>query len=191
MNSRNVSIAGLAAVATVLAGCAAQYRNPSSCVDEMRSRLDGTSKGALTVTHRAVSYRGQRVVIEGRLDPASGAAAARPASAPDAGTPATALAASGSETAPAASASTLHRAAPASGASAPEAASKSATAAKPPQPQPATPIDALLAHFRHHTQKVTLAAAECTFDASGLTSFHWLAPPALAKTTPAAPARSE
>ena len=212
MNQRNVCIVGLAAVVTVLAGCAAQYRDQSACVAEMRSRLDGTSKGELKVTHRAVSYRGSRVVIEGELQPASGAtAASAPAAASAAGTssdaqtPATALAAAGTESAPAASTSpmTSTTSRPASGspqaatasaavaasapasASAPVAASAPAKAAASAQPKPTTPVGRLLAHFSHAKRKTTATAAECTFGDAGLTSFRWLAPADLAKTTPA------
>jgi hypothetical protein len=138
MNQRNVCIVGLAAVATLLSGCAAQYGNPSACVTEMRSRLDKTSTDQLKITHRATSYRGQRVVIEGQLERASApAAASAPAVAPS------------------------------------------------PQPKPTTPVARLLARFPHTQQKTMPAAAECTFDKSGMTSFRWLAPPVLAKTTPA------
>jgi len=200
MNQRNVCIAGLAAVAAMLSGCAAQYRNPNSCVAEMRSRLDGTPMGSLTVTNRAVSYRGQRVVIEGRFEQtgaptgASNAASNAGANAASerAQTPATALAGSGTETAPAASASPLTTsvASATSPARSPAADGKAAavvaaaSAAGQPQAHPTTPIGALVAHFSH-SQKRTPVAAECTFDESGLTSFRWLAPAALAKTTPA------
>ena len=162
MNQRNVCIVGLAAVVTVLAGCAAQYRNPGSCVAQMHDRLDETQHGKLTITNRAVSYRGQRVVIEGRLDGAMAPASAASAS--------TAVAASGAAAA---------------------APSSAAQAKAQPQPHPTTPVGALVAHFTHFARphKTTSVAAECTFDESGLTSFRWLAPAALAKTTPA-PARS-
>lgn len=191
MNQRNVCIVGLAAVAAVLAGCAAQYRNPSSCVAEMHSRLDETQHGELTVTDRAVSYRGQRVVIEGRLEQAGAPTAASAPASAHAQTPATALAGSGTETAPAASASTTTVATAATSAStSPSGAAHAAAASTPAQakPHPTTPVGALVAHFAH-PHKTTPVAAECTFGESGLTSFRWLAPPALAKTTPA-PAHS-
>jgi len=201
MNPRNVCIVGLAAVASGLAGCAAQYRNPSACIAEMHSRLDEASKGPLSVTHRAVSYRGRRVVIEGQLEPVAGAAAAASAPAGASGpaavhteTSATALAATGTETAPVASTSamagatstptsTSASAAP-STASPTSAATPPAAASIPAQPHPTTPLGALFAHVSH-PHKTTPAVAECTFDESGLTSFRWLAPAALAKTTPA------
>lgn len=193
MNHRNVCIVGLAAVAAVLAGCADQYRNPNACVAQMRSRLDQTSQGELKVTHRSVSYRGLRVVVEGQIEGAAVAsAAASGVAAQSAGTQttATALAATGSETAPAASTSPMTSTAsrPSSGAGQPASASApaaaSAPASAPPQPKPTTPVGKLVAHFSH-PKKTRATAAECTFDASGLKTFRWLAPADLAKTTPA------
>ncbi|TDV16260.1 hypothetical protein [Paraburkholderia caballeronis] len=211
MIKRNASIVGLAAAAALLTGCAAQYRNPASCVAEMRSRLGDTSLGELSVTNRAVSYRGQRVVIEGTLKPAAasatastgGAAAAKPASAApgqpasgmaDAGAPAsgTVSQADGSSGATRAATAAGAASAPASTGSSttPPAATRAATPAAASQPAPAhptTPIGALVAHFSQ-PRKTTPTAAECTFDESGLTSFRWIAPADLAKTTAARPA---
>jgi hypothetical protein len=56
-------------------------------------------------------------------------------------------------------------------ASAPEAASA-----------PTSGLNAWFARFKHKRGKPI--AAECTFNESGLTSFRWLAPAELAKTTP-------
>lgn len=159
MNQRNVCTVGLAAVAAVLAGCAAQYQNSRSCVAEMYSRLDGTSLGELRVMHRAVSYRGQRVVIEGQL---------RRAAAP----------------AGASAAAENHAAGAAASTQAAGAAKPAAAASAPAPAHPTTPVGKLAAHFTH-PHPTTPTAAECTFDESGLTSFRWLAPAVLAKTTPA------
>lgn len=172
LNHRNVCLVGLAAVITVLAGCAAQYRNPDACVAEMRGRLDETSNDGLKITNRAVSYRGQRVVIEGRLG-----RALAPDAASAAGGAARGQTSASTASATQAAASTL----PASAAK-PEAAS--AAGAAPDREKPTTPVGALVAHFSR-SGKATPVAAECTFDESGLTSFRWLAPAALAKTTPA------
>lgn len=88
MNTRTACFAGLAAVAMVLAGCAAQYRNSSACEQEMRRRLADASQGELSVAHRAVARGGSRVVVEGHLEKTAGAAsAAAGASAPAASTP--------------------------------------------------------------------------------------------------------
>lgn len=146
MNTRIASFAGLAAVAAVLAGCAAQYGNPRACEQEMRQRLANASQGDLSVTHRAVGFLGRRVVIEGNLDKASVAASeALAASAPGG----------------------------ASGAKPAEAEAK-----------PGTPVAVIEQKLGIKKTKRTATAAECTFDESGLKSFHWLAPAALAKTTP-------
>jgi len=139
MNTRTVRFIGLAAVATLLAGCAAQYGHPNACEQEMRQRLADTSQqGPLTVTHRAVSWRGQRVVIEGHLASTVGA---------------------------------------------PNAAS-----AGKAQPKPTTPVAIIEHDLGVKKPTFTPAAAECTFDESGLTSFRWLAPAVLAKTTTTTPA---
>ncbi|MBB3256372.1 hypothetical protein F4827_001205 [Paraburkholderia bannensis] len=184
MKKRNVCLVGLAAGATLLAGCVAQYQNPSACEQEMRARLAHASLGDLSVTHRAVAYRGQRVVIEGQLErgmlplesaPASGAVGASSASA--------ATAASG--------AVAKQHATFAAGAS---AASVPATASAPQakEPEPTTPIAIIAARLGLHKAPPPQTAAECTYDRTGaLTSFHWLAPAALAKTTPASDAQAE
>jgi len=95
MNKRKACFFGLAAMATLLAGCAAQYGNAGACVQAMRERLADSSQGTLSVDHRAVSYRGRRVVIEGTLEgvplAASAAAAASGASAATAASAVTAL----------------------------------------------------------------------------------------------------
>ncbi len=158
MNKRKACFVGLAAVATLLAGCVAQYRNPSTCEDEMRHRLADTSLGELSVIHSAVAYRGQRVVVEGHLEKPL-----KPA-----------LEASGAVAASAASgASAVLVASAASGASAPTA-----------QPKPSTPVAALVQKLGIKKPVQKAAAAECMFNESGLVSFRWLAPPELAKTTP-------
>jgi len=87
MNTRTACFAGLAAVAMVLAGCAAQYRNSSACEQEMRRRLADASQGELSVANRAVARGGSRVVVEGHVEKAHGATAAAAASTPAAATP--------------------------------------------------------------------------------------------------------
>lgn len=82
MNSPKARFAGLAAVVVLLAGCAAEYRNESACVHEMRRRLaDQSQQSELSVTNRAVAWRGSRVVIEGQIRGFDVAAAAAAASA--------------------------------------------------------------------------------------------------------------
>lgn len=149
MNTRIACLAGLAAVAAVLTGCVAQYGNPRACEQEMRQRLADASQGNnLSVTHRAVAFRGRRVVIEGSLDKMPAAASE-------------ALAAS-----------------------APEASSdvKPAVAAAKPEAKPGTPVAAIEQKLGIKKTQRTATAAECTFDESGLRSFQWLSPEALAKT---------
>jgi len=151
MNTRIACFAGLAAVAAVLTGCAAQYGNPRACEQEMRQRLADASQGNLSVTHRAVAFRGRRVVIEGDLDKTPAAASgALAASAPGA----------------------------ASGA-------KPAVAVAKTEVKSGTPVAAIEQKLGIKKPRRTVTAAECTFDESGLSSFRWLAPAALAKTTPA------
>ncbi|CAM2159141.1 hypothetical protein [Paraburkholderia tropica] len=173
MNKRNVSLVGLAAGVTLLAGCVAQYQNPGACEQEMRTRLNQASLGELSVMHTAVAYRGERVVIEGHLErgalPASEAVAASAAVAASG-----AHAASGASSAAAASA--------ASGASSTHAA----------EAKPSTPVELIARKLGLHKAPPTATAAECTYDHTGsLTSFHWLAPAALAKTTPASDASAQ
>jgi hypothetical protein len=194
MNKRKACFVGLAAVATLLAGCVAQYRNPSTCEDEMRHRLADTSLGALADTHSAVSYRGQRVVVEGHLEkpllPAEGAASGASAVSAASG----AEAASGASAVSAASAASAVSAAPgvqvaaAQGASSTSAATVAAAAsgasAVKAEPKAGTPVAALVQKLGIKKATPTPAAAECMFNESGLVSFRWLAPPALAKTTP-------
>lgn len=190
MKKRNACLVGLAAGATLLAGCVAQYQNPSACEQEMRARLAHESLGDLSVTHTAVAYRGQRVVIEGQLErgilpvagaPASGAAAASAASSASAASAASAASdttgkphASFAAGAPAASAAAV------------------ASAAKADEPKPATPVAFIAEKLGLHKASRPQTAAECLYDRTGaLTSFHWLAPAALAKTTPASDANAE
>jgi hypothetical protein len=154
MNTRKACLAGLAAVAAVLAGCAAQYRNPSACEQEMRHRLVDASQGELSVTHRAVSYRGGRVVVEGTLEKAPEAAAGEHAASAPAVASAAAAAAAKAASAPAAT------------------------------PKPTTPVAAFVQKLGIKKPERTPTAAECMFDESGLKSFRWLAPAALVKTTP-------
>jgi hypothetical protein len=208
LNHRNVLFVGLAAVATVLTGCAAQYRNPGSCVAEMRSRLDETAQQQLKITNRAVSYRGQRVVVEGHFEHGRGPVGAAAGSVGAGGSVSLAGTAGSSGTtassdmsaAGGSAQSTVRHAVPdgtTSTANAPVSASAPASVATQAdaatdavaEPRPTTPVGALVAHFAR-PRKTTPVAAECTFDESGLTSFRWLAPADLAKTTPA-PARSE
>lgn len=170
MITRKVCLVGLAATATLLAGCAAQYRNSSACQQEMRSRLADASHGELTVVHTAVAYRGSRVVVEGHLKATHQAGAASGASdASDASDAKAALASAAS--------------APAELAAEEESATVEASAAKA-APKPTTPVDVLTQKLGIKKPRQTPAAAECTFDESGLKSFRWLAPASLAKTTP-------
>ncbi|MFX1672038.1 hypothetical protein PWR63_07055 [Paraburkholderia sp. A2WS-5] len=213
MNKRKACLVGLAAGATLLAGCVAQYQNPSECAREMRTRLASASLGALSVTHTAVAYRGKRVVVEGLLDrgalPASGGLSASAAAAL-AGAPVGAAASASDASAASVSASSMPTstatststgAATARGASAPPAASmmsaaSGVSAASAPvadplaasvaESKPTTPIAALAVKLGLHKAPRPSTAAECTYDKTGsLTSFRWLSPGALARTTPA------
>jgi hypothetical protein len=184
MNTRNACFAGLAAAVTLLAGCAAQYRNTSACEEAMRSRLAETTLGDLKVTHSATTYRGARVVVEGRLE--NGASAAAAASAPSASAPSAASAAAsttaqGANEAPTVTAPTVQAAALPGTISVPTAPVAQGGA---PEGKPTTPVAALVAKLGIKKAVVTPAAAECTFNESGLATFRWLAPPKLAKTTP-------
>ncbi len=193
MKKRNACLVGLAAGATLLAGCVAQYQNPSACEQEMRARLAHESLGELSVMHTAVAYRGQRVVIEGQLErgilpvagaPASGAAAASAASSASAASAATAASATSDTTG-------KQHASFAAGAPAASAAAV-ASAAKANEPKPATPVAFIAEKLGLHKASRPQTAAECLYDRTGaLTSFHWLAPAALAKTTPASDANAE
>ncbi|QBQ97929.1 hypothetical protein [Paraburkholderia pallida] len=231
MNKRKVCLVGLAAGATLLAGCVAQYQNPSACEHEMRTRLVNASLGQLTVTHTAVAYRGKRVVVEGALArgalPASGVlspeAVAAVTGAPGASTAgasgvsaANAAVASASTGASAASASSAQHATVASAASGAAVASaasaasgaaiasaasaasgaavaSAASAAAPvAESKPTTPMAVLAVKLGLHKAPRPTTAAECTYDKTGsLTSFRWLSPAALAKTTPAPDASDE
>ncbi|MFP4906303.1 hypothetical protein ACLFKT_45850, partial [Paraburkholderia sp. BR14261] len=53
-----------------------------------------------------------------------------------------------------------------------------------PEGTPTMPVAALVAKLGIKKAVGTPAAAECTFNESGLATFRWLAPPKLAKTTP-------
>lgn len=196
MKKRNACLVGLAAGATLLAGCVAQYQNPSACEQEMRARLAHESLGDLSVTHTAVAYRGQRVVIEGQLErgilpvagaPASGAAAASAASSASAASAATAA------TAASATSDTTGKQHASFAAGAPAASAAAvASAAKANEPKPATPVAFIAEKLGLHKASRPQTAAECLYDRTGvLTSFHWLAPAALAKTTPASDANAE
>jgi hypothetical protein len=213
MNKRNACLVGLAAGATLLAGCVAQYQNPSACEHEMRSRLADASLGDLSVTHTAVAYRGKRVVVEGllargalpdsaELSPAAiaavtGAPVLSTVAASDvsaASAPAGA-AASGAVVAHGASASVAATAPAASGAAAASATS-AASAVAPVAPvvesKPTTPMAALALKLGLHKPPRPSVAVECTYDKTGsLTSFRWLSPAALAKTTPGPDADDE
>ncbi|HEV3431603.1 MAG TPA: hypothetical protein VG320_27310 [Paraburkholderia sp.] len=194
MKKRNACLVGLAAGATLLAGCVAQYQNPSACEQEMRTRLAQASLGNLSVTHTAAAYRGQRVVIEGQLErgmlpvestAASSASVASAASAASAATSASAATAASAASGTTATAGKQHAtfAAGATAASAP---------AKADEPKPTTPMAFIAAKLGLHKAAPPQTAAECLYDRTGaLTSFHWLAPAALAKTTPASDAHAE
>jgi hypothetical protein len=177
------------------------YRNPSACEDVMQSRLAEVSPGnKLSITHSAVSYRGQRVVVEGQLAKppvaASAASAVAVASAAVAasgasGAMAVSAASSTAVASAASSASSSSGALAPQGASAPLAASGAAVAAAASgasaakaEPKPATPVAALAQKLGIKKPTFTQTAAECMFNESGLVSFRWLAPPAFAKTTP-------
>lgn len=182
MNKRNACLVGLAAAVTLLAGCAAQYRNTSTCEEEMRNRLAETTLGDLKVTHSATTYRGARVVIEGQLEngAASGAAAASAPSAASASAAASAAAQSAQE-APTITAPSVQAGALPGTISVPTApvAQDGAAGGKP-----TTPVAVLAAKLGINKARVTQTAAECTFNESGLATFRWLAPAPLAKTTP-------
>ncbi|WP_321961703.1 hypothetical protein [Paraburkholderia sp. J7] len=185
MNKRNACFVGLAAAVTLLAGCAAQYRNTSTCEEEMRNRLADTTLGDLKVTHSATTYRGARVVIEGRLENGA-ASAAVAASAPSAS------AASAASAAVSATGQTA-QAAPLIAVPSVQAGALPGTISVPTAPvaqdgvaggKPTTPVAALAAKLGIKKAAVTPTAAECTFNESGLATFRWLAPARLAKTTP-------
>ncbi|WP_322058326.1 hypothetical protein [Paraburkholderia sp. J63] len=204
MNKRKACLVGLAAGATLLAGCVAQYQNPSACEQEMRTRLGNASLGELSVTHTAVSYRGKRVVVEGTLArgalPASGVLSASAASAVSGAPVVSTVGASGAPVAPASTvASTAQHGVPASGVPAVSAASgasaasaASASSAPVAESKPTTPMAALAVKLGLHKAPPPSTAAECTYDKTGsLLSFRWLSPAALAKTTPAPGADDE
>ncbi|MEX3842663.1 hypothetical protein [Paraburkholderia sp. BR10882] len=182
MNTRNACFAGLAAAVTLLAGCAAQYRNTSACEEAMRSRLAETTLGDLKVTHSATTYRGARVVVEGQLENGA-ASAAVVASAPSASAASAAASttAQGANEAPTVTAPMVQAAALPGTISVPTApVAQGGT----PEGKPTTPVAALVAKLGIKKAVGTPAAAECTFNESGLATFRWLAPPKLAKTTP-------
>jgi hypothetical protein len=225
MNKRKACLVGLAAGATLLAGCVAQYQNPSACEQEMRTRLANASLGNLSVTHTAVAYRGKRVVVEGTLErgalPASGvlSATAAAAAAGASGTSvASATGASGETTASGTSGVNATSRAAASGApvavqgasaassasgvsaaqrsalasAASSASAASAESAPVAEAKPTTPMETLAVKLGVHKPPRPSVAVECTYDKTGsLTSFRWLSPAALAKTTPALDADDE
>ncbi|MEX3688921.1 hypothetical protein AB3X91_30940 [Paraburkholderia sp. BR14263] len=185
MNTRNACFAGLAAAVTLLAGCAAQYRNTSACEEAMRSRLAETTLGDLKVTHSATTYRGARVVVEGQLENGAASAAvvasAPSASAASAASAAASTTAQGANEAPTVTAPMVQAAALPGTISVPTApVAQGGT----PEGKPTTPVAALVAKLGIKKAVGTPAAAECTFNESGLATFRWLAPPKLAKTTP-------
>ncbi|WP_322043193.1 hypothetical protein [Paraburkholderia sp. J67] len=204
MKKRNACLVGLAAGATLLAGCVAQYQNPSACEQEMRTRLANASLGEFSVTHTAAAYRGKRVVIEGHLErgmlPASRVLSASEAAAVG-GMPAPGAAPTGATAASSASVASAASAASGVGATQHAAAASGATAASAPsvapaskvdEPKPTTPIEILVAKLGLHKSPPPQAAAECLYDRNGaLTAFRWLSPAALAKTTPASEAAAE
>lgn len=185
MNKRNACFVGLAAAVTLLAGCAAQYRNTNTCEEEMRNRLADTTLGDLKVTHSATTYRGARVVIEGQLEngAASGAAAASAPSAASASAASAAMSATGqsAQEAPTITAPMVQAGALPGTISIPTAPTAQGGAAGG---KPTTPVAALAAKLGIKKAVVTPTAAECTFNESGLATFRWLAPARLAKTTP-------
>ncbi|MGH8779351.1 hypothetical protein [Paraburkholderia sp.] len=164
MKTRTLILAGLAAAAALSAGCAAVYRNGNACEQTMRDALAAESSDPLKVSHTGVAIYGSRVVVEGEITRVASAVAA--ASAPSA---ASAVAvASEDEGGSEASAASAPLAASAAGASVPAASKGIAKLLKVKvKPKPVK----------------TPAAAECTYDRSGLTAFRWLAPAELVKTT--------
>jgi hypothetical protein len=82
-----------------------------------------------------------------------------------------------------ASAATVASAASAASGAVVAAAASGASAVKA-EPKAGTPVAALVQKLGIKKATPTPAAAECMFNESGLVSFRWLAPPALAKTTP-------
>jgi hypothetical protein len=186
MNKRNACFAGLTVVVTLLAGCAAQIRNTNACEEEMRNRLADQTLGELKVTHSATTYRGARVVIEGQLDHVPAAAAgASAAKAAEAAQPASAAAHESSGTAGSAAQGSQSTAPSAVAAMVPGMmAVPTAPAATGAGAAPTTPLAELAVKLGLRKTPLTSAAAECTFNESGLVTFRWLAPPALAKTTP-------
>jgi hypothetical protein len=180
MNKRNACFAGLAAAVTLFAGCAAQYRNTSTCEEEMRKRLADTTFGALKVTHSATTYRGARVVVEGQLE--HGAAPATAASAGQAASEAASATAANARQAPTVTAPMAQAAALPGTISVPT--TPAATPEAGPEGKPTTPVAALAEKLGIKKAPTTPTAAECTFNESGLATFRWLAPAPLAKTTP-------
>jgi len=187
MNTRNACFAGLAAAVTLLAGCAAPYRNTSACEEEMRNRLADTTFGELKVTHSATTWRGARVVVEGQLDHGSGPATA--ASAVQASSEGTSSTAANAQRAPTITAPIAQAAALPGTMSAPTA--PGATSGAGEEDKPTTPVATLAAKLGIKKAPVTPTAAECTFNESGLATFRWLAPAPLAKTTPDPNAESD
>ncbi|QGZ61176.1 hypothetical protein [Paraburkholderia acidisoli] len=194
MNKRNACLAALAAATTLLAGCAAQYRNMNACEEEMRNRLAAMPVNDFAVSHRATTYRGARVVVEGSLegtpfaDAASGASGASGAEAASAASGASSVSAhSGARRA--AEDSTLSQ--PATGlpgfTGVPTTHSANSTdgADSASDAKPTTPVGVIAQKLGIGKAKRTPTAAECTFgDAGNIVSFRWLAPDKLAKTTP-------
>ena len=65
-------------------------------------------------------------------------------------------------------------------------ASAASAAAPVAESKPTTPMAVLAVKLGLHKAPRPATAAECTYDKTGsLTSFRWLSPAALAKTTPA------
>lgn len=198
MNPRNACLAALVAATTLFAGCAAQYRNPNACEEEMRNQLADKSMGDLAVSHSATTWRGARVVIEGSLDPQESADAASGASG--------AVAASGVSASDAAVSARVAHAARGERDSADTTSVQSSQASyaqfssalpgvvgvptlpggmASTDPKATTPVGVLAEKLGLKKPTRTPAAAECTFNESGgIASFRWLAPPRLAATTP-------
>ncbi|WP_322106516.1 hypothetical protein [Paraburkholderia sp. J41] len=199
MNPRNACLAALVAATTLFAGCAAQYRNPNACEEEMRNRLADLSMGDLAVSHSATNWRGARVVVEGSLDnPAAAYAASGAAAASGASGASDVVAASSVAAVPASDAAygtpARRDVSTYTSTSTPAAAALPGVMAVPtapeangstPEAKPTTPVAVLAQKLGLKKPPRTLAAAECTFDESGgIASFRWLTPAKLARTTP-------
>lgn len=194
MNKRNASLAALAALSTLLAGCAAPYRNMNACEEEMRNRFAAMPVNDFAVSHSATTYSGARVVVEGSLEGTPFADAASEASGAEA-----ASAASGASESSASARGSARRSTSDSTISQPatglpgfagvptvtKSANSADSADSASDAKPTTPVGVIAKKLGISKPKRTPAAAECTFGTGGnIVSFRWLAPRQLAKTTP-------